>query len=812
MHVRFSAEKYEQTTTPNIFKIVFNRNFRSLLPFLLETVFFPSKRSRNLYLFYKLDKIGVDINQKLDDLLMLHKLSPNSPILQATFGLERESLRINADNRVAQTPHPESLGSRSFHPYIQTDYSEPQLELITPIAQSTKEARRFLGAITDVAVRSMEKTEYLWPLSMPPVISADDIQIAQLESDFEYQYRVGLAERYGKLLQSMSGIHYNFELGKDLTQQLFEASDYDDLITFKNALYLKLAQNFLRYRWLLTYLYGASSLAEKGFLTDEIGCVRSIRNSNYGYVNAPDVHISFSSLEQYVTDIEQALASGQLSAEKEFYSAVRLRGAKTSRDFLTKGITYLEFRNFDLNPFEPLAISQETLDTTHLFALALLWLDDMNQVDEELAQAADLNNRIALSHPHTPLPAEADASPILTAMKAIIQHFGLDDYYSQLIAQVEAALQDPRLTLSGKIAEQVEDGSLERFGQQQGRLFHDYAWTAPYALKGYENMELSTQMILFDAIQLGLHVEILDEEDQFLKLWHGDHVEYIKNGNMTSKDNYIIPLAMANKVVTKKILDQAGFPVPAGAEFANKEEALRYYGQVASSAIVVKPKSTNFGLGISIFQEPASLADYEKALDIAFAEDSHVLVEEFVAGTEYRFFILDGKCEAVLLRVAANVVGDGQSTIRELVDQKNQDPLRGRDHRSPLEIINLGDIEMLMLEQQGYTPDTVLPEGNQAFLRGNSNISTGGDSIDMTDQMDESYKQLAADMATAIGAWACGVDLIIPDRTKPASKDEPNCTCIELNFNPAMYLHTYTYAGPGQSITPKILQKLFPEI
>ncbi|WP_449450571.1 bifunctional glutamate--cysteine ligase GshA/glutathione synthetase GshB [Streptococcus suis] len=743
---------------------------------------------------------------------MLQKLSPNSPILQATFGIERESLRINSNHRVAQTPHPHKLGSRSFHPYIQTDYSEPQLELITPIAQSTKEARRLLGAITDVAARSMDRQEYLWPLSMPPVISEEEIQIAQLDSDYEYQYRVGLGERYGKLVQSMSGIHYNFELGKDLTQQLFELSEETDFIAFKNTLYLKLAQNFLNYRWLLTYLYGASSLAEKGFLTTKVGCVRSIRNSKYGYVNSDDVHISFSSLQQYVADIEQAVQSGQLSAEKEFYSSVRLRGAKTSRDYLSKGISYLEFRSFDLNPYDPLAISQETLDTVHLFILSLLWLDQLTDVDNTLAKADKLNNLIALSHPHTPLPAEADASPILTTMKAIVQHFGLDDYYSQLIAQIEAALQDPRLTLSGKIAEQVEDASLERFGQQQGKTFHEYAWTAPYALKGYENMELSTQMILFDAIQLGLNVEILDEEDQFLKLWHGDHVEYIKNGNMTSKDNYVIPLAMANKVVTKKILDQAGFPVPAGAEFANKTDALRYYGQVASSAIVVKPKSTNFGLGISIFQEPASLADYEKALDIAFSEDSHVLVEEFVAGTEYRFFILDGKCEAVLLRVAANVVGDGSSTIRELVDQKNQDPLRGRDHRSPLEIINLGDIELLMLEQQGYTPDTVLPEGIQAFLRGNSNISTGGDSIDMTDQMDDSYKQLAADMATAMGAWACGVDLIIPDRTKPASKNKPNCTCIELNFNPAMYLHTYTYAGPGQSITPKILKKLFPEL
>lgn len=743
---------------------------------------------------------------------LLQKAPHHLPILQANFGLERESLRINENDRVAQTPHPASLGSRSFHPYIQTDYSEPQLELITPVAGSTKEARRLLGAITDVAARSMDRSEYLWPLSMPPQLEEEEIQIAQLDDDYEYQYRVGLGQRYGKLLQSMSGIHYNMELGKDLVQALFAHSDYEELLTFKNDLYLKLAQNFLRYRWLLTYLYGTSSLAEKGFLKEELGLVRSIRNSRYGYVNASDIQVSFDSLEQYVTDLEGYVASGQLSAEKEFYSAVRLRGSKRNRDYLTQGITYLEFRCFDLNPFEPVAISQETLDTVHLFVLSLLWLDDMEQVDQTLSQASELNNRIALSHPLSALPAEADSQTILTAMKELVAHFQLDDSYKQLIHTIEQQIANPSLTLGGRLAEQVLDQSLETFGRKQGRSYREYAWTAPYALKGYENMELSTQMILFDAIQKGLHIQILDEEDQFLKFWHREHVEYVKNANMTSKDNYVIPLAMANKVVTKKILGQAGFPVPAGAEFSNKPDALRYYQQIRSSAIVIKPKSTNFGLGISIFQEPANLSDYEKALDLAFAEDSHVLVEEYIAGTEYRFFVLDGHCEAVLLRVAANVTGDGQSTIRELVEKKNQDPLRGRDHRSPLEIIDLGAIELLMLEQQDYTPDTILPQGVQAFLRRNSNISTGGDSIDMTDQMDESYKQLAAQMATAMGAWACGVDLIIPDLTQPASKEQPNCTCIELNFNPAMYLHTYTYAGPGQRITPKILDKLFPEL
>lgn len=176
-------------------------------------------------------------------------------------------------------------------------------------------------------------------------------------------------------------------------------------------------------------------------------------------------------------------------------------------------------------------------------------------------------------------------------------------------------------------------------------------------------------------------------------------------------------------------------------------------------------------------------------MEIAFSEDSSVLVEEFIAGTEYRFFVLDGKCEAVLLRLPANVRGDDRHTIRELVATKNTNPLRGRDHRSPLERIKLGEIELLMLAQQGYEADDALPQGVQVFLRRNSNISTGGDSVDVTEIMHTSYKELAAEMATAMGAWVCGVDLIISDSTLPASKKESNCTCIELNFNPSIYMH-----------------------
>ena len=746
---------------------------------------------------------------------LLQKLESTSPILQANFGIERESLRVNRQGQLAHTPHPSCLGARSFHPYIQTDFCEFQMELITPVAKSTTEARRLLGAITDVAGRSISQDEVLWPLSMPPRIKAQEIQVAQLENEFERHYRNYLAEKYGTKLQAISGIHYNMELGKDLVEALFQESNQTDMIAFKNALYLKLAQNYLRYRWVITYLFGAAPIAEQGFFDQEVPePVRSFRNSDYGYVNKEEIQVSFDNLEDYVSDIETYIANGDLIAEKEFYSAVRFRGQKANRSFLDKGITYLEFRNFDLNPFERIGISQTTMDTVHLLILAFLWLDSPENVDQVLAQGHALNEKIALSHPLEPLPdqAMAETKDIIKALDQLVQHFGLGDYHQDLVKQVKATFADPKQTLSAQLLPYIKDKSLADFALNKALAYQDYDWTAHYALKGYEEMELSTQMLLFDAIQKGINFDILDEQDQFLKLWHKDHVEYVKNGNMTSKDNYVVPLAMANKTVTKKILADAGFPVPAGDEFTSLEQGLAYYPLIKNKQIVVKPKSTNFGLGISIFQEPASLENYQKALEIAFAEDTAVLVEEFIPGTEYRFFILDGRCEAVLLRVATNVVGDGKHTIRELVAQKNDNPLRGRDHRSPLEIIKLGDIEQLMLTQQGYAPDDILPEGKKVNLRRNSNISTGGDSIDVTETIDSSYQELAAAMATSVGAWACGVDLIIPDKTQPASKEKPHCTCIELNFNPAMYIHTYCAEGPGQAITPKILDKLFPEV
>ena len=521
---------------------------------------------------------------------LLQKLEATSPILQANFGIERESLRVDRQGQLVHTPHPSCLGARSFHPYIQTDFCEFQMELITPVAKSTTEARRFLGAITDVAGRSIATDEVLWPLSMPPRLKAEEIQVAQLENDFERHYRNYLAEKYGTKLQAISGIHYNMELGKDLVEALFQESDQTDMIAFKNALYLKLAQNYLRYRWVITYLFGASPIAEQGFFDQEVPePMRSFRNSDHGYVNKEEIQVSFVSLEDYVSAIETYIEQGDLIAEKEFYSAVRFRGQKVNRSFLDKGITYLEFRNFDLNPFERIGISQTTMDTVHLLILAFLWLDSPENVDQALAQGHALNEKIALSHPLEPLPSEAKTQDIVTALDQLVQHFGLGDYHQDLVKQVKAAFADPNQTLSAQLLPYIKDKSLAEFALNKALAYHDYDWTAHYALKGYEEMELSTQMLLFDAIQKGIHFEILDEQDQFLKLWHQDHVEYVKNGNMTSKDNYVVPLAMANKTVTKKILADAGFPVPSGDEFTSLEEGLAYYPLIKDSKLLSNP-------------------------------------------------------------------------------------------------------------------------------------------------------------------------------------------------------------------------------
>lgn len=736
---------------------------------------------------------------------------------QARFGIEREGQRVTHDGKLARTDHPAIFGDRTYHPYIQTDFSETQVEMITPVTDSIDELFQYLDAIYDVTSRSMSDEEMIWPLSMPPALPQKDeeIMIAKLATFEDVLYRRYLAKEYGKRKQMVSGIHFNFEFGEELIRSLFvQQTEIQEFATFKTEVYLKVARNFLRYRWLITYLYGASPLSEANYFVDELHPhepVRSIRNSEYGYTNHSNVKVSYASMEQYLADIEQMIEEGKLSEEKEFYAPVRFRGGKRVADVAKMGVRYIELRNIDLNPYHHLGISKEQVQFLQLFLVFMLWAPEGSSVDEWVEEGTLYNNRVALEGPLDQTAMYEEGLMLFAQMKEMVQALQHEELLPT-IDKLAERLNNPSQTIAAQLYTEAQSDSQKAVAVALGRKYDAESHERPYQLAGFREMELSTQIFLFDAIQKGIQVKVIDEADQFLRLQFENHVEYVKNANMTSKDSYIVPLIMENKTVTKKILAEAGFRVPAGAEFTSMAEAKRAYSRFAKEAFVIKPKSTNYGLGITIFKEGASEEDYHKGLEIAFREDTSVLVEEFLPGTEYRFFVIDGQVQAILLRVPANVIGNGEQTVAELVAQKNQDPLRGTNHRAPLELIQLGDLEQLMLKEQGLTIDSIPAKDQIVYLRENSNISTGGDSIDVTAEFSDAYKEIAVAAVTALGAKVSGIDLIIPDKEIDPSTDEKAYGIIEANFNPAMHMHVYPFSGTGRRLSLAVLKLLYPEV
>lgn len=325
-------------------------------------------------------------------------------------------------------------------------------------------------------------------------------------------------------------------------------------------------------------------------------------------------------------------------------------------------------------------------------------------------------------------------------------------------------------------------------------------------VEGYEGLELSTQMVIQEALRRKIKVEVLDWDDNFIRLTKGDKIEYIKQATKTAVDTYIAPLIMENKEVTKIVLRENGIRVPDGMTVNSVEAGLNSINRFWGSSIVIKPKSTNFGQGIVILKWKYSLEDVKKAMELALTYDKSIIIEEFLNGKEYRFFVVGDEVVAILHRVPANVTGDGKRTIRELVEEKNTNPLRGKGYKTPLEKIALGTLEEEYLSFQGRTFDTIPEEKETVYLRENSNISTGGDSIDFTDDVIDEYKQIAVKAAKAAGAKICGADIIIQDiHRKP---DNNNYGIIEINFNPAIHIHDYPYQGKNRHVENKILDLL----
>lgn len=776
-----------------------------------------------------------DIDNSLLEYISQENLSNDA--LDGEYGIEKENLRVDETGRLALTPHPPEFGYKLYNPYIKTDFSESQVEMVTPICDNLEAAYNFLENLQNIISLTL-KGEYLWPQSNPPILPEEEqIPIAVFRSSdyMQMKYRERLAEKYGRKKQMFSGVHVNFSFKDNFLKKLYakfgKNASYRD---FKDNLYLKLTKNLLKHRWLLVYLTGASPVFHNSFddklntncnkLDDESYCFKdrsSLRNSEHGYHNIEEFFIDYSSLEGYVRSLQALIDAGKLQSSHEFYSPVRLKSVRIpGKDIIEQlsdsGIKYIEIRLFDLNPFSKNGISLEDLHFVNLFVVYLLLKQDLtfDEIQQKISNknhflATVMSENVRIYNDAGELVSlKHEALKIIDEMAEMVQALELNnDYLTNVIKNARERVMDTRKSYAHRIIEEVKRKSFIGFHMEKAREYLEDSEKRGIHLIGYEDLELSTQILLKDSIKKGIKFEILDREENFVRLTKGQKVEYVKQATKTSKDSYITALIMENKLVTKEVLKQHNIRVPHSELYNNLQDAARDYDKFKDKKIVVKPKTTNFGIGISIFQQGFSKQQFERALAIAFEHDKTVLVEDFVNGKEYRFLVIGDEVVGVLRRVPANVEGDGKKTIRRLVDEKNNDPLRGEGHKTPLEKIKLGEIEEMYLKSQGKDFDYIPKKGEVVFLRENSNISTGGDSIDCTDDVHESYKALAIKSAKAVGAAITGVDMIIEDIKEPLN--ESNYAIIELNFNPAMYMHCYPYKGKDRKAGDKILDLLF---
>lgn len=741
---------------------------------------------------------------------------------QGNWGLEVESLRVNKEGELSVTPHPEELGDKLNHPYITTDFSESQVEFITPALPDIQKTHHFLENLYDIVNDALKEEEYLWPNSMPPILPSDEeIPIADFgnspQGDNNNLYRQRIARRYGKKKQMISGIHYNFSFSSDFLKKLHRAGgEKESFREFKNTVYMKISRNLLKNRWFLTYLLGANVGVHRSYTQECENIVIpegsdsfilpeacSFRNSTCGYRNNEEFRVRFDTLDNYLEDLKALIDKGKIEDCREYYSPVRLKNPNKG-DTLTvlkeQGIEYLELRFIDFNPLHPTGISLEDLHFIHLFILfALLSEDDSYTLkDQEISEIRQ--NRICLNGRGRIDDLKKEALDFLTGLESLLKSLEAEDtFYGNILSNLKDKVNYPELLPSSIIYNEIMKGSYIDFHMEIARRNKKNFLNNAFTFKGEEELELSTQILLKESLKRGLSYRLLDKKENFISLTKGNKTEYIKQATKTSLDTYSSVLVMENKAVTKQVLLEKNLPVPRGEIYTFQEEACSHYGMYRGRKIVVKPNTTNFGLGITILDKDFTEEDYIFAVKNSFSYDSTVLIEHFYEGNEYRFLVIKGEVAGILQRVPANVTGDGKRTISELIDKKNENPLRGTGYVKPLEKLKKGADEELFLKLQGLDFNYVPKEGETVYLRKNSNISTGGDSLDFTDEISDFHKDIAVKATEAVGAVISGVDMII--------SEEDHCI-LEMNFNPAIHIHSYPARGKNRKIAEKLLKAL----
>lgn len=457
-------------------------------------------------------------------------------------GLEKESLRIDPNGRLAQTPHPAGLGSALTHAYITTDYSEALLEFITPVSASIEESLETLEDIHRFTYSEIGE-ELLWVASMPCVLGGDDqIPVARYGSSnvarMKTVYRNGLGYRYGRLMQTIAGIHYNFSM-PERWWDAARARDGNDipLREYINDRYLGLIRNFRRWSWLLIYLYGASPAVCSSFLRDgdyhglepfdervrslHAPFGTSLRMGDLGYQSNAQKNLSvcYNNLGSYIETLKEAITqphpdyvaigigdngherqlnTSLLQIENEFYSPIRpkrvTRSGETPLCALRRdGVEYVEVRCIDVNPYLPVGVDAAQLRFLDIFLLHCLLADSPECDDAE--RAVNRDNQLAVVNrgrePGVTLHTDIGERPMVDVARELLQQMapiaealdaahGEDDYTAVLTLQ-GYKLEDPSLTPSAQILADMRDKDLPFFllAMEQSRKWRDALTETP---------------------------------------------------------------------------------------------------------------------------------------------------------------------------------------------------------------------------------------------------------------------------------------------------------------------------------------------
>jgi cyanophycin synthetase len=263
-----------------------------------------------------------------------------------------------------------------------------------------------------------------------------------------------------------------------------------------------------------------------------------------------------------------------------------------------------------------------------------------------------------------------------------------------------------------------------------------------------------------------------------------------------------------DKEGTKKILNEFGIPVPQGTVISYLDDLANAIKTVGGYPLVIKPLDGNHGRGITL--DIRTIAEAEAAYDMAqeAAKNRGVIVERYYTGRDHRVLVVNGKMVAVAERVPAHVVGDGKSTIEELIAETNRDPRRGEGHNNVLTKIQVDRTSWQLLERKGYTLETILSPGEVCYLRATANLSTGGIAVDRTDEIHPENIALAQRIVKIIGLDIAGIDIVTDDIARPLR--ETDGVVVEVNAAPGFRMHTSPSVGQSRNVAAPVLDMLYP--